>query len=298
MVPSRGPGGNCGWVRRVSRAGGLAPFSASACRVRGPMRGYVDTAGRSRTALVDRCRVRGPTRGKVDTAGRIGPSSASACRVRGPTGTKSTQPDGFDEAGGVAVDGADNLVVTGSSCDSMTEYCDFRTIKFEGDDGDIIWNVSYDSTADSGPFSEGGLSVAIGSSGDPIVAGVTCSTGTGCDFRVIKYDGADGDVLWNITYNSGSTNYDGGLGSGIAVASDGDAIVTGATCSTSSPDCDFHTMRRQASDGSVVWTVGYVGPGDLDSATGVTIGSDSEPVVVGTSCDEDVCDIRTIKYEQ
>jgi hypothetical protein len=205
----------------------------------------------------------------------------------------ATEDTGFTVA--VGPDG--NPVVAGTSCapDSFTA-CDFRTIKYDGATGAVLWSVVFNS---GGSINDLNFAVGIGADGHPVVGGRTCS-GPGyfdaCDFRTIKYDGGTGDILWNVTFNSGGGNFDQVIA--IAIGPDGHPVIAGSSSpSAFSSDSDFRTMKLDGMTGAVQWNVTFAGPGDFHEGHGVAMGPDGDPVVVGISCDlYPTCDFRTIKY--
>jgi hypothetical protein len=198
-----------------------------------------------------------------------------------------------DGASGTAIGVDGNPVVTGESCSTDFTACDFRTIKYDGASGAILWNVTFNS---GGSNMDIGIGVAVGADGNPVVTGVSCAPDfTLCNFRTIKYDGATGALLWNVTFNSGGGKHD--ASTSVSVGTDGHPVATGVTCVPNFTACDFRTIKYDGGTGAILWNVTFDG-GAEDQAYGVAIGPDGHPVVTGISCAPDFidCDFRTIKY--
>ncbi|MGC9307400.1 MAG: hypothetical protein ACP5FL_01330, partial [Thermoplasmatota archaeon] len=90
----------------------------------------------------------------------------------GTTGTTSILQDRTMAINGVAVDGDDNVIVTGEVYDENAEKWTIRTEKYDGTDGHLIWRKEfkeYDQNI--------GKDVAVDASGNVIVVGAIGSAG-------------------------------------------------------------------------------------------------------------------------
>jgi hypothetical protein len=88
----------------------------------------------------------------------------------------------------VAVDGSDNVVVTGSSYDEASGY-DYSTVKYAGVDGALLWEKSYNGPA-NGHDSPGRHSLALGPDGMVVVTGSSdgnFSPATTYDYATVVY---------------------------------------------------------------------------------------------------------------
>lgn len=179
-----------------------------------------------------------------------------------------------DEVGNAVAIGSDgNPVATGGSCLTDLTSCNFRTIKYNGSNGAIIWNVVFDSGNDQGLESDEGWDVAVGADGHAVVTGVTCLEDR-CVTRTIKYYGATGMILWNVTFSSGSQRFDGSIGA--AIGGDGHPVVTGHSCLLDFSSCDSMTMKLDGASGAILWTVTFDASA-VDLSTGVAVGIDGDP---------------------
>ena len=86
----------------------------------------------------------------------------------------------FDYASAVAVDGSNNLIVTGTSSGSSSDYA---TIKYSSA-GVPLWTNRYNGPANSSDLA---TAVAVDRSGNVIVTGRSTGSGSGLDFATIKY---------------------------------------------------------------------------------------------------------------
>ena len=122
----------------------------------------------------------------------------------------------------VAVDGHDNIIVTGGSA----------TIKYSGS-GVPLWTRRYDIASGSAPP----YAVAVDGSGNVVVTGAS-----GGDVVTIRYSSA-GMPLWTNRYNGPGNGSDAGYA--VAVDGNGNVFVTGESYGGSSSN-DFVTIKYSA----------------------------------------------------
>jgi uncharacterized delta-60 repeat protein len=181
-----------------------------------------------------------------------------------PNGTelwnRSYNSGGSDEAHGVAVDSADNIIITG--------YCDnnYHTIKYTSN-GTELWNRTYDSGGVDQAFA-----VAVDSTDNIAVTGSSNNS-----YYTIKYD-SNGTELWNRTYDGGDFDE----ATGVAIDPDDNIIVTGYSYNaTGDSTNDYYTIKYDP-DGNELWNVIY-DSGGSDCAQDVAVDSESNIVVTGGS---------------
>ena len=143
--------------------------------------------------------------------------------------------------GGVAVDGAGNVIVAQSA--SVVKY---------GSDGNLALSVILSGSQwgiNSGAYFEVG-DVSADGSGDILVTGRTFRGDGSYYFATAKLDGSDGSLIW-LTQEPGSASASGvSLGWGIAVDPLGNVIAAGRVAS--SPSADY-LIVKYSSTGQRLW---------------------------------------------
>ncbi|GAH35584.1 unnamed protein product, partial [marine sediment metagenome] len=225
-----------------------------------------------------------------------------------------TDGDGYDNNGGLAVDGSGNIYVTGSTCasDSPTTAGAFQTTWGGQSNRSDGFLVKLDPTVAGsggllyGTYLRGSTSsdwvgaMAVDASGVVFVTGYTASTdfpttagayatslsGTAWDAFFLKLDPAGGGAS-DLLYGT----YVGGTGqesvNGLAVDSDGKAYVSGKTYSTT----DFPLVEpTQASFGGgscdvFIFTLNPAGAGSEDLEFSTYLGGDGVDIGFGIAVD-------------
>jgi hypothetical protein len=155
-----------------------------------------------------------------------------------------------DEAYTLALDGAGNVFMTGYTTAANSN---FKTIKFASGTGAIVWQATYD-----GGGNDAGQSVATDAAGNAIVTGQSQNASGRWVFKTLKYAAADGAVLWQKTFDSGTDSY----AYQVAVDGAGNAIVAGSV--SNGANADWKTIAYAAADGAVLFENGYAGSGNLN----------------------------------
>jgi len=193
-----------------------------------------------------------------------------------------------DYAYRLAVDGSDNVYVTGRSYGSGTDY-DYATIKYYAN-GDTAWVRRYNGP---GNVEDRALAITVDGSGNVYVTGYSYGSGTANDYATIKYYG-DGDTAWVRRYNYPADSSD--EASAIAVDHSGNVYVTGSS-RDSGTDYDYATIKYYP-NGDTAWVRRYNGPGNgSDVVSGVAVDSSDNVYVTGVSTGSGTdWDYATIKY--
>lgn len=169
--------------------------------------------------------------------------------------TNQFAPEANDLAYEVAVDSSGNVLVAGTTFGSLegnnAGSADAYVRKYDAS-GTILWTRQFGTNGDDIAYT-----VAVGSSGDVLVAGTTLgnlegnSAGTS-DAFVRKYD-SNGNVLW--TRQFGTFTIDDALS--VAVDNSGNALVAGGTRGdlegTNVGFVDAY-VRKYDAGGNVLWT--------------------------------------------
>jgi hypothetical protein len=185
---------------------------------------------------------------------------------------------GSDEAHGIAVDSAGDILVTGRAGGAADDDLYLRKL---ADDGTELWTR---------PFDGGGLDAGFGvaADGDDAVVVGFSEVGGGTDIVVRKYD-AGGGLTWARSADIGATD----IGYGVATGPGGAIAVAGQADNGS--DADFWVRLYDAA-GNEVWTRIFDGGGD-DIARGVAIDPDGNVVVAGEAYNGANTDILVRKYD-
>ena len=173
----------------------------------------------------------------------------------------------YDIARGVAVDNANNIIVTGY-CDIGGD-CVYLTVKYDSS-GTIIWA----DTLGYGPW-DSALGVAVDSANNIIVTGYT-TDGVNNDYFTVKYD-SNGTILWQdiIDIHQFDQAY------GVAVDNSNNIIVTGCSGEPFS-DYDFLTVKYDPG-GTILWQDTLDNNNNEDVAYGVAVNNTNNIIVAGYS---------------
>jgi alpha-tubulin suppressor-like RCC1 family protein len=154
-----------------------------------------------------------------------------------------------DIATAIAVDSADNALVTGRSWNGSN--WDYYTAKYAASNGALVWEKRYHHVGQDDAYA-----IAVDASGNAVVTGYS-NNGSNNDYYTVKYAAADGAVLWSQRYNGSANGMD--VAFAVAVdAADNSVVVTG-TSSNGSND-DFYTVRYAGATGAPIAEARYNSP--------------------------------------
>jgi uncharacterized delta-60 repeat protein len=173
----------------------------------------------------------------------------------------------YDIARGVAVDNANNIIVTGY-CDIGGD-CVYLTVKYDSS-GTIIWV----DTLSVGMW-DSALDVAVDNANNIIVTGYT-SDGVNNDYFTVKYD-SSGTILWQDIIDK----YQFDQAYGVAVDNSNNIIVTGCSGEPFS-DYDFLTVKYD-SNGTILWQDTLDNNNNEDVAYSVAVNNTNNIIVTGYS---------------
>ncbi len=187
-----------------------------------------------------------------------------------PMWEKRYDPADVDaNASAVAVDSAGNVLVTGGS--DVSRY----VVKYAAANGAIVWEyLSEPSSFDVGS------AVAADASGDVVVVGTSYGAG-GYNIYTAKFAGADGELLWDHSYDGPLHDFD--YGDAVALDAAGNVFVAGHSTGVAS-GLDFYTAKYDGTSGNPLWEKRYDGPVNSDDTTSsLALDSSGNVVVAGTS---------------
>ena len=198
--------------------------------------------------------------------------------------------DGPGNGGGaaiaVAVDGSNNVIVTGTS-DNGANF-DYATIKYSRA-GVPLWTNRYNGPGNGYDYIH---AVVVDGSNNVIVTGEAFVSGSDYDYAVIKYSSA-GAPLWTNRYHGPGNGED--FTTALAVDAGNNVFVTGQSTGSGS-DYDYATIAY-SSAGVPLWTNRYNGPGNGDdNGTSITVDRSGNVFVTGQSFGGNTIDYATIKY--
>lgn len=200
-----------------------------------------------------------------------------------------------DEAWAIAVDAAGSVYVTGGSWGEESSL-DYITIKY-GADGKQQWLARYNGPGDGVDIA---TSIALDSSSNVYVTGLSGGANSSTDYATIKYD-SNGVEQWVRRFNGDKNASD--VAKDLAVDASGNVYVTGVSNSrggsvgSSDPDRDYATVKY-SSAGRQEWVAIYDGPAkDADEALALAIDGSGNIYVTGQSVGSGSSfDYATVKY--
>ncbi len=195
---------------------------------------------------------------KSGTWETLGYHQAMLTRKYGPDGTliweKTHHDFAWSSAWGVAIDGDDNIYVTGNVFTSWTIANQWAVLKYDKN-GNLQsgFPVHY-NFSNSNDFTDVPYDIAVDRDGNFIVVGERGVANGNLDWHVRKYD-SDRVLVWEDTYD-GASLYD--YAHGVTVDSNGDVIVVGHTNkgadNSSNANYDWLIIKYAAADGERLWT--------------------------------------------
>ncbi|MBU1699113.1 MAG: PQQ-binding-like beta-propeller repeat protein [Candidatus Eisenbacteria bacterium] len=178
-----------------------------------------------------------------------------------------------DRAWAIAVGPDDNPVITGitTNTEDPANYC---TFKLNRTTGDVIWTKTVLGAVSNIMQPIGWLEIC--DNGDVLVASRTWAGAASYDVVVHRYAAADGELLWDIQYNSEESGPDDPRN--MICDSDGNILVVGVTSG------NYMVLKFDPSNGDLIWASDYDGPpGWYDLASCVAEGPNGNVIVSGFS---------------
>ena len=197
-------------------------------------------------------------------------------RYNGPENDK-------DWASAVAIDGSNNVYVTGYTY-SYSAYYDYATIKYNSN-GDTVWVRTYDGP---GNDMDRAYAITVDDSNNVYVTGASNN-----DYATIRYY-PQGETAWVRRYDGPGNSGDGAYA--IAIDDSNNIYVTGVSVGNGT-HWDYATIKYYP-NGDTVWVRRYNGPGNyLDEAHAIAVDDSGNIYVTGRSVGEGTSfDYSTIKY--
>ena len=196
----------------------------------------------------------------------------------------------YDSAIAIAVDGAGNSYVTGTSY-GIGSMSDYATIKYDTN-GNELWVRRYNGPEN---YPDMAMAIAVDDAGNSYITGRSYHGNGVPGYATVKYD-TNGNELWVKRYNNNS-NWNSDSAHAIAVDGDGNAYVTGESYSNGST-FDYATIKYDT-NGNELWVKRYNGPGNnYDGATAMVVDDVGNTYVTGRSVGSGSSyDYATVKYD-
>jgi uncharacterized delta-60 repeat protein len=176
---------------------------------------------------------------------------------------------GSDQGLGIAVDSSGNVYVTGYTTSQGAGVDDALITKYNTS-GTIQWQRTL-----GGSVTDQGYGIAVDSSGNVYVTGITDSQGAGnYDVLITKYD-TSGTIQWQRILGGSSVD----VGNGIAVDSSGNVYVTGYTDSQGAGGPDVLIAKYNTS-GTIQWQR-VLGSSSTEAGYGIAVDSSGNVYVTG-----------------
>jgi uncharacterized delta-60 repeat protein len=196
-----------------------------------------------------------------------------------------------DSATGIAVDNSNNIIVTGESKQTGSNF-DYATVKYSPN-GVQQWVSLFNGTGNN---EDRAYAIVVDNSDNIIVTGSSMSTSSAGseNYATVKYN-PSGVQQWVSIYNGPGNNEDRAYA--IVVDNSDNVVITGSSRSLASKD--YATVKYNPS-GSQMWASRYDGPGNNeDRAYAIVVDNSENVYVTGSSRQTQFAgseDYATIKY--
>jgi hypothetical protein len=181
---------------------------------------------------------------------------------------------GTDRAYAIVVDGSDNVIVTGESQGSGSNY-DYGTVKYNSS-GQQQWAQRYNGPANS---EDRAYAIVVDGSDNVIVTGESRGNGTSSDYSTVKYS-PSGSQQWAQRYNGPANSEDRAYA---IVVDGGDSVIVTGESDGSGTSSDYSTVKYSPS-GNQQWASRYNGNGNSeDRAYAIVVDGADNIFVTGTS---------------
>ena len=210
-----------------------------------------------------------------------------------------------DNAVALAVDGSNNVVVTGSAR-TESGQSDYMTLKYDGATGQQLWATSYNSPANK---QYQPVALALDALGDVFVTGIT-AVDQSSDIVTVKYEAATGRQQWAVRYDGPAQRSD--QATALAVDGAGNVVVAGFSNDVlqrfgqNTSSHSYATVLKYTTNGEPLWVGRYARYNSsstmhfADRAEAMTLDAAGNVYIVGTSVtnfETYSTDYRTVKFD-
>lgn len=190
----------------------------------------------------------------------------NVAKLSGATGAtvwqRSIDSGRRDVAVGLALDGAGNAIVAGTTSASPSVDV-IRTVRFGAADGAVAW----DKTLGSSGFN-GAAAIRADVDGNTFVTGNAAVASGNDDIVTLKYTAA-GVLAWQSRFAGTRAGLE--TGRAIAIDARGDVTVTGISYTEGQAGSDIRTLKYDGGNGGEVWSAAYRGGGSGGEDSGYSV---------------------------
>lgn len=209
---------------------------------------------------------------------------------------------GFDVASAVSGDRFGNVLVTGWSRNSETNFS-FYTAKYDSTDGELLWEHRYDGQIKgAGPRrgEDQAMGIGVDRQDNIVVVGGT-DDGNHRDMYTVSYAGTDGSPIWERRYNGPGNSND--RAEVVAIDADGNVVIAGLS-SKSDGTAECYTAKYAAATGAILWEKRYAGAMEAGGANypprsvSLALGVDGLVVVAFPTSGSPNTRVTTVAYRE
>lgn len=145
---------------------------------------------------------------------------------------------GTDFLVGMAIDGSDNVYVTGSSLNAVANRYEFATVKYNSN---LVQQWAARTPNNPDGWAQPCGIMALGTSNDLYVTGYTTKSGQGNNFLTIRYNTSNGDTVWTKQENGNTNGND--YACGVVYGDNQNIFLSGSAIFNPPGSTAFYTLR-------------------------------------------------------
>ncbi|HLD25353.1 MAG TPA: PQQ-binding-like beta-propeller repeat protein, partial [Patescibacteria group bacterium] len=187
----------------------------------------------------------------------------------------------------VAVDSQNNIAVVGDSSDVSDNYRqNLLIVKYNGNDGSVLWQKTYNSSATDGSVSDSSIRIATGPDDNITVVGISFQIiDQGSEslrrLHVLRYDGSTGGLIWDSSFNLPAASGNPSL----AIGQDANPVVAWSVYNGTADESGSYItiFKLHGQTGDLLWTKTFNGDGGPGGVTDLIVDHQNNPIIVGSS---------------
>jgi len=200
--------------------------------------------------------------------------------------------DSCCRAGGLAVDGAGNVLTAGVTHSGSTGNYLFTVVKLAPTDGAVLWR--YDTMGASSQSAQAN-DLVLYAGGDVVAVGFRKSSNAGDDAHVVKLAAMTGALVWST--DLGGTAGGSDTARGVALDTSGNVLLGGYMAQTGS-GADALVAKLDGTDGTELWRTTIDGSAnDDDDIRAIAVDSANDVIAAGVLKNLGSRDLFVVKLE-